>query len=644
MSGCESCSTCASPCGAQLPEAALPSDRPLVVWDGDCEFCRRWIRRLHALAGDRVALATINHAAAAYPSIPRTSFQAAIHLILPDGTHLSGAAAVARVMAIAGIRTWPDTLLRMPPARRVADLAYGWVARRRRTALTASRLLLGRIEAPSTLLLTRRMFLRLLGMIYLAAFLSIGHQILGLVGEQGLRPAAVMMQAAAPAGAWWSLPTLQWFGGDGLLTATWIIGAVAAVLLTLGVAPLLASLTSWAMYLSLVTVGSVFMQFQWDALLLECGLLAVLWCPATWRLNSPAARRPSRLVHWLLVLLLARLVFFGGLAKLQSGDPVWADCTALTFHLWTQPLPWWPAWLAVSLPDWILRAACLLMFVIELGCPLLLLLPRVPRTIGAASIAGLMLCIAATGNYGFFNWLTIVLCIAMLDDAVLLLLWPKAARGRIAVGLRAVNGRTVRWTRFVLASAIGVLVLASIWNQATHRAAWRPIAIAQAAAAPWHPVGYYGLFAVMTTTRPELGIEWQDEEGVWQPVVFKWKPGPLNRPGAFCQPGMPRLDWQMWFDAIGYERAIRERRVHDQSGALLVTGREVLPMLMRRLAVLDPVVLDLIETGPTKPPRAIRWTIDHYEFTTPEDRAETGDWWKRTRFFSSSPLAYRPAP
>ncbi len=603
------------------------------------------MRRLSTLAGDRLALATIEAALSAYPLLSRSSLKAAIHLLLPDGTLLSGAAAVTRIMAIAGIRTWPDRLIRRaPPLRSVAESAYRCVARHRGAAHVVSRMLVGRIETPSTLLLTRRVFLRLLGVIYLAAFLSIGHQILGLVGSQGLRPAEVMMRAAAEGGAWWKLPTLQWIGGDGMLTATWIIGAVAAIVLSLGIAPLLSSLTCWAMYLSIVTAGSVFLQFQWDALLLECGLLATLWCPLTWTLNSPKARRPSRVIHWLLVVLLARLVFFGGLAKLQSGDPAWADCTALSYHFWTQPLPWWPAWFAASLPDWLLKTACVLMFVIELGCPLLLFLPRVPRTIGAVCIAALMLGIAATGNYGFFNWLTIVLCLAMVDDAVLLLLWPRSVRSRFAAGPRDPNLVAVRWARATVGSFIGVLVLISIWHQAAQRRAWQPLEVVANAVAPWRPVGHYGLFAFMTKSRPELGIEWQDSDGLWHTVQFKWKPGPLDRPGALCQPGMPRLDWQLWFDAIAYEAAIRDRRVHDQSGDLRVTGREILPMLLRRIMVLDPVVLDLVETGPTRPPKAVRWTIDHYEFTTPQQRAEHGDWWKRTRFFSSSPLVYRPGP
>jgi hypothetical protein len=48
----------------------------------------------------------------------------------------------------------------------------------------------------------------------------------------------------------------------------------------------------WALYLSLTVAGQDFMAFQWDALLLETGLLAMFWAPATWRLGRSSSREP----------------------------------------------------------------------------------------------------------------------------------------------------------------------------------------------------------------------------------------------------------------------------------------------------------------------------------------------------------------
>src|ERR1019366_2863005 len=64
-------------------------------------------------------------------------------------------------------------------------------------------------------------------------------------------------------------------------------------------------------------------------------------------------------------------------------------------------------------------------------------------------------------------------------------------------------------------------------------------------------VNGYGLFAVMTTTRPEISIEGSNDNVEWQPYVFKYKPGPLNRAPGWVAPDQPRLDWQMWFAALG---------------------------------------------------------------------------------------------
>jgi len=618
----------------------------LVIWDGECAFCRAWMSRLNTLAGDRLDFATIDRAAAHFPGTPTESFQQAVHLMMPGGDQYRGAAAMVHMMKEADIRGWPATLYRhVPPLRWAADACYRWIASHRTSSLVASRLLFGSVARPSTLLLTRRTFLRLIGLIYMIAFVSFGQQGIGLVGDSGLQPVAERLTHAAAGGAsWWQLPTLQWLGGDGVLTASWIAGTICSTLLLLGLIPLVSSIGCWLMYLSLVTAGGVFMQFQWDALLLECGLLAVLWAPCTWRLTSPNAKRPSVLVHWLVVLVLARLVFFGGLAKLQSGDATWADCTALSYHFWTQPLPWWPAWIAAEAPGWLLQFGCMCMFIIELICPVLLLGPRVPRAIGALSIALLMFGIAATGNYGYFNWLTIVLCIAMLDDATLRMAWPSATRGLIQVGLRPRPGRMAIWMRRIPALVVLMLVLMSIRSQMDRQPPTGLVASIDRWAAPWHPVGRYGLFATMTTTRPEIRIDWQDDALAWHPLIFSWKPGPTDRCGRLSQPGMPRLDWQLWFDALSYERALAAGTLTHQSPLPRVSGREVLPSLLQRLLEHDESVLALLETSPSSPPRAVRWHLDAYRFTTAEERSESGQWWRSTPAFSSPPLSLPPGP
>ena len=651
MGSCETCTGCeggADGCEKRPPAAALPTDRPLVVWDGDCVFCRRWMKRYSSLAGNRLDFAPLQDAAQHFQHIHRSQFERAIHLIMPDGQHTSGAEAMCEIQSRIGVRRWPLWIYRRSrPLATLAEATYGWVANHRGGLNFASTLMVGRVETPSTWLLTRRIFLRLMGFIYVAAFLSFGHQAHGLIGSQGIRPSGVFMQAVSEHGTWWQFPTLQWLGGDSMLTATWITGVIAACMLILGIIPLCSAILCWGMYLSLVTVGSVFMQYQWDALLLEAGVLAILWCPLTWRLNSVRARRPSRLVHWLVVILLARLLFFAALVKVQSGDASWADGTALSFHFWTQPLPWWPAWIAASLPHWMLWFGCMFMFLVEFGAPILLFLPRVPRTLGAIAIIVLMLGIAATGNYGIFNWLTIVLCIAMLDDSVLLMLWPKHIRPTIAVGLRKAARWPARCTRWAASVVVLSLVVITCLYQVIGGPLWKPFNTWNKTLHPWHLASRYGLFATMTTTRPEIVVEAQSQDGTWAPYVFKWKAGPLNRVGGFSQPDMPRLDWQLWFDALSYEHAIHAGVLRPSDTQFRLTGREVLPQLLPRLAINDPAVLALLESSPLKKgdrPTALRWHLDNYRFTTHEERKASGNWWSATRLFSSPELHYQLSP
>src|SRR5206468_1682340 len=70
------------------------------------------------------------------------------------------------------------------------------------------------------------------------------------------------------------------------------------------------------------------------------------------------------------------------------------------------------------------------------------------------------------------------------------------------------------------------------------------------AVAPFRSCNGYGLFAVMTKARPEIIVEGSNDGDEWRPYEFKWKPGDVNRGPRWCQPHQPRLDWQMWFEAL----------------------------------------------------------------------------------------------
>jgi hypothetical protein len=452
----------------------------------------------------------------------------------------------------------------------------------------------------------RSVLLRGLGAVYLAAFVSLGVQVEGLIGSHGILPAAEYLDHVRPflrASRIRLLPTLLWLdASDRSLHALCWGGAALSAALIAGVLPGVCLTLLWLFYLSLVVVGQEFLGYQWDALLLEAGLLGILFAP--WGLWLGRARQePSRAVLWLFRWLVFRLMFLSGLVKLTSGDPTWRAWQALQYHYETQPLPTWTSWYAHQCPPWFLEASVGVMFFAELVAPLFMCGPRVCRWVAFASAVGLQLLILATGNYGFFNLLSIVLCVALLDDRDLRANPPaEEAPARLPRKI------------FVAVVATTILLVTSMQVlEALSPAAPFPgeLEMLRAWLMPFRSMNSYGLFAVMTTERPEITVEGSDDGEVWKPYRFRWKPGELDRRPRFTTPHMPRLDWQMWFAALSRD---------CRSAPWFLKFEE-------RLLEGSPEVLRLLRVNPFpgKPPRYVRARLELYRFTTWASK----DWWRK---------------
>ena len=416
------------------------------------------------------------------------------------------------------------------------------------------------------------------------------------------------------------LPTLCWLdSSDGFLRFQCAAGAVLAVILIVGIAPAPCLALLWLLYLSLTAVGRDFLGFQWDNLLLEAGLIAIFFAPLQLWPRPSREAPPSRPVLWLLRLLLFKLMFSSGCVKLLSGDPNWRNLTALTFHYQTQPLPTWVGWYANQLPLWFQKASCLAMFGIELGAPFLIFAPRRLRFCGGAAIAFLQVLILLTGNYTFFNLLTLALCLLLLDDFSLAKFVPARLRPAFAPATRHPSRVAPgRWPRFIIAPLAGVVIILSLFQMGLMfgmRPGWLfPVAVADEWLAPFRSFNGYGLFAVMTTDRREIIVEGSNDGVNWLPYEFKYKPGGLDRRPAFVAPHQPRLDWQMWFAALGDYR--QNPWFANFCERLLQGSPEVLALLGK-----NPF--------PNHPPRYIRAEFYDYRFTDFAERRATGDWWKR---------------
>ena len=387
--------------------------------------------------------------------------------------------------------------------------------------------------------LTESLFLRLLGLVYLAAFASLWPQVLGLIGSHGVSPAGeslAAIHAAFGAKAYYYVPSLFWLDGeDAALSGACVLGCLASLLLIAGLFTRLAAASCFLLYLSLVAAGQPFTGFQWDALLLECGFLAFF------------VRTPWLI--WAYRFLLFRLMFESGLVKLVSRDPNWRNLHALRFHFLTQPLPTPLAYYIYRAPSWLLDSLTAATLAIELLVPFLLFCPRRFRYTAGVLFITLQLLILLTGNYAFFNLLTLSLCLWAFDDvtfsplkAMLERSYPALPVPRRPLTLHLLNAAL----GFLM--AVGALQIFALSSPPLAKAARVVTSLIE----PFEIVNSYGLFAVMTVTRPEIILEGSDDQTTWTEYSFRFKPGNPHRGLPLVAPYQPRLDWQMWFARVGH--------------------------------------------------------------------------------------------
>ncbi|XP_066594651.1 lipase maturation factor 2-like [Prorops nasuta] len=565
---------------------------------------------------------------------------------------------------------------------------------------------------------TRNLFLRGICVIYLFAFLSFYIQIPGLYGDNGVLPARTQLEHKD----WTTLlqklkqkPTFLWFAPYLGLNIEYMLDVVSLIGIILSFAgfvsqkfcimPVFGIL--WALYFSLYQIGQVFMWYQWDTLLLEagflCNIIAPFWYPSQKKLSTPSDAISFWTVRWLLF----RLMFSSGVVKLTSGCPVWWSLDALSIHFESQCIPTSLAWYAHRLPSWFLRLTTVGVNILELVIPFLFFFPnKKVRTVAFYSQLFLQLNIIATGNYNFFNLLTICLCISLLDDTffykkksknddlkvvnylstiVCILVYGGILYGTcvyynlkitdqwtieakigftqeqfdyvlyrvipisIYIGLTSLaftilnaitnSLATVKGTRNKIITTFITLLYSTIVtfifamsvvpNANLHPShnSTIPVPIKQVYTKidQFHLVNGYGLFRKMTGVkgRPEVIIEGSNDiEGPWKEYEFLYKPGNVNNSLPIVAPHQPRLDWQMWFAALGN---------YNQNPWLM--------SLAYRLLNGQPEVLALMNTVESpfknKPPKFIRASLYHYHYTL---KSQTNTWWTREKIGEYFPV------
>ncbi len=585
------------------PEAG----KPLLIYDGDCGFCNYWVRHWRGLTGNAVAYAPYQQVGHQYPGISEGEFRGGVQYIDGHGTHQGGGAKASflTLSHAPGKKFWLGLYRHAPGFAPVSELVYGVIAKRRPLFHKISILLWGRDYDPPRHDLVSWLFLRLLGLIFLSAFISFAVQADVLIGPNGVLPLSeytAMLKERLGGDRFRYYLMVFWFG-SGLFAVKAVCwgGALFSLLLVAGVLPQLSLAALYILYLSLFYAGQTFMTFQWDLLLIEAGLLGLVLAFA------------QKQGIWLLRFLTFRFMLASGLVKITSGDPAWWDFSALTYHFETQPLPTPLAWQAHFLPDGALHFATGATLVIELMLPFLIFFPRHLRFITAFGFLGLESVILLTGNYNWFNLLSILLCLPLFDDAAL----RKIVPGRVAAWVKKAPAPSEAVKGVAGFAVILVVVLTAVQYQKRFLNPLNvpaPLHIIERTLAPLQMVNTYGPFAVMTKTRPEIIIEGSDDGANWREYEFKYKPGDVKRGAFYNIPHQPRIDWQFWFAAMQNPRQ----------------NPWLLRLMVRILEDKEEVQgLFRVNPFPDAPPRYARAVLYDYRFASPKERKEKGIYWRR---------------
>jgi hypothetical protein len=464
------------------------------------------------------------------------------------------------------------------------------------------------MEHPVGLWLVRSALQRGLAAIYLSAFLGALFQFRPLLGERGLLPVPDYLQDVRFVDA----PSLfHVHYSDRFFSAVALVGVALSVAALLGLpesGPVWLSfatwLVLWAVYLSIVNVGQTFYAFGWESMLLEAGFFAAFL--------GPARMAPSIVPLYLLRWMLFRVELGAGLIKLRH-DRCWRDLTCLYYHYETQPLPNPLSWYFHRLPKWLHRGSVAFSHFVQLIVPFGFFAPQPIASVAGGLAIFHQLCLIVSGNYSWLNWLTVVLGISTLSDAVLVRLLPFAHAGAVSTA-PAFYG-PLGWALVGMTSVLSIKPVLNLFErrQAMNRS-YNSV----------HLVNTYGAFGSISKERREVVLEGseaddpEDPSG-WREYELKGKPGDPRRMPPQVAPYHLRLDWLMWFlplTAPGIH-GLYDTWFIRLAGKLLAADADLLRLLRR-----DPFA--------GRRPRFVRARLYRYRYTSFRERRESGRWWRRT--------------
>ena len=453
---------------------------------------------------------------------------------------------------------------------------------------------------PDTYWRSRWLFERAVAALYLLAFLGTAMQFVPLLGEHGLEPVGRWVTSVP----FTASPSLFYLAPKDIVfrAAAWLGVVLSAVAFSswpqqrgAGTAATVWAIL-WVLYLSFVNIGQTFYSFGWEILLCEVGFLAIF--------AGSSRTQPNAWLRWMWRWTLFRLMLGAGLIKVR-GDICWVDLTCLDYYYETQPMPNPLSWYFHWMPHGVHAAGVVVNHFVELVVPFGLFLPQPIASVAAVIIILFQSALIVSGNLSWLNWLTVVLCLPVVADR-----WLSWMPVRPAASLEA---PAFRLTSYGVAAIVAALSIAPTINLLSPRQSMN------ASFEPLHIVNTYGAFGTITRERFEIVLEGTDAEtpgetAQWREYEVRGKPGDPARLPPQVAPYHLRLGWLMWFEAMS--PAPSSRWFINLVAALLRGDRETLGLFAR-----NPF--------PDRPPRFLRAQYYRYQFATPEEHRQSGNWWTR---------------
>jgi len=485
------------------------------------------------------------------------------------------------------------------------------------------------------------LFSRAFFVVLVIAFGSFINQVLPQAGSKGYSPVASSLAGHRKAFTTWKrffyFPTLFWLNSSDAFIALLPKIGVAAALCGIygGVFTFPAYLTCYLCFLTLDY--ALRLHFPWECLILEASVFG-LFLPSTLPLTSSLAMTelPSPLVAWCFRWLLFRVLF--GFGKLKFGESNSADHGYIKAFVINQPIPSFLGYYFSKAPLVVAKLSLVFMFVAEIPVPLLVFFCGWPRVVAAVFLISLMMGIQLSGNFGYFNLLTSVMCIPLfdLDSSFTQFSFSESwAQGPLTHCLLPLALASLQLGGGFLQFIFNNWVTMSWFD-------W-PLVYNNHPGLNWlrqavrlRLVHGYGVFPphVLAPIRFSCVFEGSNDGGkTWKEYEYKYQVTNERSAPVYVAPHHPRLDHGVYYFGLG-------NNIEDFTSSMFVSvpqcfgtpGTHSMYRIAMRLMEPNSPVYTLFKNQPfpaSAPPTLMRIQLYSFLPTTHAERVQTGKWWQR---------------